>query len=354
MIDVLIVDDSLTSRKFIKHIFDTDPKMRVIGEAKNGAEALRFVENRRPDVVVMDIQMPGMNGYETTRAIMNICPVPIVIHSTLAAPGKADIIFQAMKAGAVAVSQKPSGPGHPDSRQMIEKLIRTVKLMSEVKVVRKFNRNQKTALPSDVSTKLSQKAFSGIEIIGIGASTGGPPVLQTLLSTLSHDFSIPIIIVQHIATGFLDGMVAWLSKHTEMTLAIPKTGDPISGGHIYFAPEDHHLEITPARHFLIRPIPSENALKRPITYLFSSMAQIFGKTAAGVLLTGMGNDGAKGLKEMKRHGAITMAQNEESAVVFGMPHEAIKLDAATYVLSPTEIASYLNFLGQRKAAAPRP
>lgn len=352
MIDVLIVDDSLTSREFIKHIFNADPEIRVIGEARDGAEALRFVGNRRPDVVVMDIQMPGMNGYETTRSIMEICPVPIVIHSTLAAPGHTDIVFQAMKAGAVAVSQKPSGPGHPDSRQMIEKLIRTVKLMSEVKVVRKFSRKQKQARSPDIPTQLSQKACPEIEIIGIGASTGGPPVLQTLLSTLSHNFSTPIIIVQHIAAGFLDGMVTWLSKHTEMTLAITKTGDAISSGHVYFAPEDHHLEITPARHFLIRPILSENALKRPITHLFNSMAQVFGKTAAGVLLTGMGNDGAVGLKEMKQHGAITLVQNRESSVVFGMPHEAIKLDAATYVLSPAEIASYLNFLGRRKAVAP--
>jgi len=352
MIDVLIVDDSLTSREFIKHIFSTDPEVRVIGEAKDGDEALQFVSRRRPDVVVMDIQMPGMNGYETTRAIMEICPVPIVIHSTLAAPGQTDIVFQAMKAGAVAVSQKPSGPGHPDSRQMIEKLVRTVKLMSEVKVVRKFSRRQKQARPSDISTQLSQKACSGIDIIGIGASTGGPPVLQTLLSSLVPDFSTPIIIVQHITPGFLDGMLKWLSKHTEMTLVIPKTGDPISDGHVYFAPEDHHMEVTPARHFLVRPIPSENALKRPITHLFSSMAQVFGKTAAGVLLTGMGNDGAIGLKEMKQHGAVTLVQDRESAVVFGMPHEAIKLDAATYVLSPAEIASYLNLLGQRKTAAP--
>lgn len=351
MIDVLIVDDSLTTREFIKQIFSSDKDIRVIGEARNGAEALRFVEIRRPDVVIMDIQMPGMDGYETTRAMMEVCPVPIVIHSALAAPGQHDIVFQAMKAGAVAVSQKPAGPGHPESRQLTEKLIRTVKLMSEIKVVRRFSRGNKPAKPSDISSRLSPSAVPNIEIIGIGASTGGPPILQSLLSSLSLDFHIPIIIVQHIAAGFLDGMVAWLSKHTQTPLSIPRTGESIAKGNIYFAPEDHHLEITPTRHFLVRPIAAENALKRPITHLFKTMAQVFGKTAAGVLLTGMGNDGALGLKEMKQHGGVTLVQNRESAVVFSMPHEAIKLDAATYVLSPSEIASYLNLIGRRKASA---
>lgn len=351
MIDVLIVDDSLTTREFIKHIFNADPEMRVIGEAKNGSEALRFVQSHRPDVVIMDIQMPGMNGYETTQAIMEICPVPIVIHSTLAAPGQTEVVFQAMKAGAVAVSLKPSGPGHPESRLLIEKLIRTVKLMSEIKVVRKTGHRRKQFETGDISGRLAGGARQGIEIIGIGASTGGPPVLQTLISSLSPGFSIPIIVVQHIAAGFLSGMLTWLSHHSKMMLSIPQTGDVINEGHIYFAPEDHHIEITPARRFLIHPIADNNALKRPITHLFSSMAQVFGKTAAGVLLTGMGNDGAVGLKEMKKHGAVTLVQNRESSVVFGMPHEAIKLDAASYVLSPAEIASYLNLLGPQNPAA---
>jgi two-component system, chemotaxis family, protein-glutamate methylesterase/glutaminase len=343
MIDVLIVDDSLTAREFIKHIFAGDPEIRIIGEAKNGAEALCFVEKRRPDVVVMDIRMPGMNGYETTRAMMEICPVPIIIHSSLATPGQNDIVFQAMNAGAVAVSQKPSGPGHPESRQMAEKLIRTVKLMSEIKVVRKFKpRHRQARVPGP----MAQTTGPRIEVIGIGASTGGPPVIQALLSSLSPRFRIPIIIVQHITAGFLSGMVSWLSKHTPMTLSVPHTGEAISEGHIYFAPEDHHLEVTPTRHFLVRPLALEIALKRPITHLFLSMAQVFGNTAAGVLLTGMGNDGALGLKEMKRHGAVTLVQNRETAVVFGMPHEAIKLDAATFVLSPPEIASYLNLLAR--------
>lgn len=351
MINVLIVDDSLTTRKFINHIFGSDPEIRVVGEARNGDEALRFVRNHRPDVVIMDIQMPGMNGYDTTQAIMEICPVPIVIHSTLAAPGQADVIFQAMKAGAVAVSLKPSGPGHPESKLLIEKLIRTVKLMSEVKVVRKISRRQGRTGAGDISTRLAGKAHQGVEVIGVGASTGGPPVLQTMISSLSADFSIPIIVVQHIAAGFLDGMLAWLSHHSQMTLSIPRTGDAILKGHIYFAPEDHHMEITPARRFLIRPMTDGNALKRPITHLFSSMAKVYGKTSAGVLLTGMGNDGAVGLKEMKQYGAVTLVQDRESSVVFGMPHEAIKLDAATYVMSPAGIASYLNLLHRQGPAA---
>jgi two-component system, chemotaxis family, protein-glutamate methylesterase/glutaminase len=265
MIDVLIVDDSLTAREFIKHIFAGDAEIRVIGEAKNGAEALRFVEKRRPDVVVMDIRMPGMNGYETTRAMMEICPVPIIIHSSLAAPGQNDIVFQAMNAGAVAVSQKPSGPGHPESRQMI----------------RKADPHRKAHVRNQGSAEV-QAAAAGrhgmpgphgrtgprIEIIGIGASTGGPPVLQALLSSLSPRFPNPIIIVQHITAGFLSGMVSWLSKHTPMMpFHSAHRGGPIRGPYLFRAgrsPPGNHADPPLSG----PPHCAEIALKRPITHLF--------------------------------------------------------------------------------------
>jgi two-component system, chemotaxis family, protein-glutamate methylesterase/glutaminase len=137
-------------------------------------------------------------------------------------------------------------------------------------------------------------------------------------------------------------MIDWLSKETHLTLSIPKTGDPVLDGHVYFSPEDHHLEITPSRHFMIKKISPDEIAKRPITYLFNSLAKTYGENSVGILLTGMGNDGAYGLKDMKSSGAMTLVQNKESAVVFGMPGEAIRLDAATYILSPLEMVSFLN------------
>jgi len=342
MINVLIVDDSLTTREFLKHIIDSDPQLQIAGEAKNGEEAVHKAETTKPDVIIMDIQMPGMNGYEATRAIMEKCPVPIIIHSTLVAPEQTENIFKSMRVGAVAVSQKPPGLGHPESKILVEKLLRTVKLMSEVKVVRLL-KQKKTSQKSDAIHKnklLANKPPTGI--IAIGASTGGPPILQTILSNLNINFSVPIVIVQHIASGFLEGMVDWLSKTTHLTLQIPKTGEPVRNGHVYFAPEDHHIEITSARTFQIYKINAQEHFKRPISHLFSSISKIYKNNAVGVLLTGMGNDGATGLKEMKTKGAMTITQDKESSVVFGMPGEAIKIKAETFVLSPTDITSFLN------------
>ena len=343
MITVLIVDDSLTTRKYLKHIIDSDPDLQIAGEAKNGEEAVKKAGSTKPDVIIMDIQMPGMNGYEATRAIMEKYPVPIIIHSTLVAPEHTENIFKSMKAGAVAVSQKPPGPGHPESKQLVEKLLRTVKLMSEVKVVRLLKKRGKIPQTEPVhKNKILRPPPPSPGIIAIGASTGGPPELQNILSNLNNNFTIPIVIVQHIANGFLEGMVDWLSKTTHLTLKTPKTGEPVKNGHVYFAPEDHHIAITPARVFQIYKIDAHENFKRPISHLFFSIAKIYKNNAIGILLTGMGNDGAIGLKEMKKQGATTLVQDKESSAVFGMPGEAIKIHAPTYILNPTGITSFLN------------
>ena len=184
MINVLIVDDSLTSRQYLKQIINSDPDLNIIGEAKDGLEALFLTETKKPHVVIMDIQMPGLNGYEATRAIMEKCPVPIVMNSSLATPGQTEIVFQAMKAGAVAVCLKPSGFGHPDSEELIEKLLRTVKLMSEVKVVRLFKRSKKAPESESVSTPVCKNIESKIEMIAIGASTGGSASLESIIASV--------------------------------------------------------------------------------------------------------------------------------------------------------------------------
>ncbi|RJP86514.1 MAG: response regulator [Desulfobacteraceae bacterium] len=342
MITVLIVDDSLTTREYLRHIITSVPDLAIAGEANNGKEALALAESTKPDVIIMDIQMPGMNGYEATRAIMEKCPTPIIIHSTLVAPGQTENIFKAMKAGAVAVAQKPPGIGHPDAPLLIEKLLRTVRLMSEIKVIRLFKKKTKSLSPAPIEAQAVKQNTPSTGIIAIGASTGGPPIIQGILDNLEKNFSIPIIIVQHIASGFLDGMVEWLSKTTPLPLKIIKTGEPISGGQVYFAPENDYVDITASRTFLLTKINHKENLKRPISHLFSSVANVYKNTGVGVLLTGMGNDGVSGLKEMKAQGAMTLVQDKDSAIVFGMPGEAIKVKAETYVLTPEDITAYLN------------
>ena len=213
MIKVLIVEDSPTARDYLVHIFSSDPGMKVIGTAKDGAEAVKLAERLNPDVITMDIHMPVMDGLAATRRIMETHPVPIVIVSGIWDPRELETTFRAIEAGALAVVERPAGIGHPESERLKEELISKVKLMSEVKVVRRWGRSPKIR----EEKKTEKPAFSitarqDIGIVAMGASTGGPLVLQTILSKLPPDFPVPVLIVQHIASGFIQGMLEWLSE----------------------------------------------------------------------------------------------------------------------------------------------
>jgi len=349
MIRVLIVDDSLTTRQYLRYIIEGDPYLQVAGEARSGHDAVEKAGVLKPDVAIMDIQMPGMDGYAATRKIMETQPLPIIMYSPLVAPEQTENIFKAMQAGAVAVAEKPPGPASEKSRPLIEKLLRTVKLMAEVKVVRRHPVKTGTKPPRVVDKLLTPENLTNIGIVVIGASTGGPPVLHHLLTRLPRDFPIPIAIVQHIAAGFLPGMLDWLSKESRLTLKIAETGDILSPGKVCFAPEDDNMAIGSNGRISLRRDAGAGRRKRPITDLFESVARSFGPRAVGILLTGMGSDGACGLLEMLRSGAQTVVQDRETSTVFGMPAEAIKLDAAQYVMSPAEITDFMKSLGREQA-----
>jgi len=347
MIRVLIVDDSPVSREYLKHIFSTDENISVVGVAKDGKEAVSLVQIIRPDVVTMDIQMPRMDGYEATRRIMEVYPVPIVVVSTSMIPEQVENTFRAIKAGAVAAVEKPRGPGHPDSERMAAKVLQTVRLMSEVKVVRRFASGNR--MPESVSEKFKADIRQDIKIAAIGASTGGPPVLRTVLSNLTEGFSIPILVVQHIAPGFLQGMVEWLGKETWLNVKISEHGERVRGGYVYFAPDGYHLGISGKGEIHLSGDAPINGLQPSVSYLFRSVADSFGPRALGVILTGMGKDGASELKIMRDKGAITVAQSKESSVVHGMPGEAIRLEAAEHILSPEDIADFLSKVRSEKS-----
>ncbi len=206
MIRVLIVEDSLTAREYLVHIFSSDPGVRVIGTATDGAEAVKLAERLKPDVITMDIHMPVMDGLEATRKIMETHPVPIVIVSGIWDPREVETTFRAIEAGALIVVQRPAGMGHPESERLKNELISKVKLMSEVKVVRRWGRSPKIKEEKkDAPLSFSINGRQDIGVVAIGASTGGPLVLQKILSGLPPDFPVPVLIVQHIAAGLYSG-----------------------------------------------------------------------------------------------------------------------------------------------------
>jgi two-component system chemotaxis response regulator CheB len=326
------------AREFLTYILTSDPAIQVVGVAKNGAEALEVAAQLRPDVITMDIHMPIMDGFEATRRIMETVPTPIVIVSGSSGASEVASTFRAMEAGALAVVRRPPGMNHEAFEAGSKELLQTVKLMSEIKVVRRTARERAFA-PLPVAQ--APRADARIQVIAIGSSTGGPPVLQKVLSGLPRNLPVPVLIVQHIASGFVQGFAEWLSGAAHFPVHIASHSEVPLSGHGYVPPDDLHMGVASGPRIVLSNHPPENGLRPSVAYLFRSVAQVLGPSAVGVLLTGMGRDGADELKAMKDKGAITIAQDEESSVVHGMPGEAIKLGAATHVLPPEGIAAML-------------
>jgi two-component system chemotaxis response regulator CheB len=349
MIKVLIVEDSQVVRDFLTYILSSDPAIQVIGTARDGAEAVQAVRDKKPDVVTMDVIMPKMDGFEATRLIMENTPTPIVIVSANWDPQEVDKTFRAMESGALAAIEKPVGVKHPHYKKLAQELIQTVKLMSEVKVIKRRPRLKDSPdIPAVFPVGQIAPVISELKAVAIGASTGGPPAIKAILSGLPEDFSAPVLIVQHIAAGFVQGFTDWLAHSSGFPVKIAAPGEYPAPGCAYAAPDDVQMGIgNDGRIFLSKGAP-ENGLRPSVSCLFRSVAEGFGKNAAGVLLTGMGKDGAKELKLMKEKGAVTIAQDRESSVVYGMPGEAASLNAAAYILPPAKIAAFLSALSRRK------
>ena len=351
-IKVLVADDSQVTRMLLVHLLESDPQIRVTGAVADGQSALDFVNENKPDVVLMDIHMPHMDGFEATRRIMETQPVPIIICSATTNPREVAVTFRLMEAGAVACVEKPVASEHADFEQLVADLLQTVKLMSEVEVVRRWPRSRLAPAAAPAARLAELKpAPAEIRVIGIGASTGGPPLLQTILAGLSKDFPAPILVVQHIARGFLPGLAEWLNQTTGLRIHIASYGISPLPGHVYLAPDDFHMGLSASGRILLTKEEPENGLRPAVSYLFRSLAEACGPNALGVLLSGMGRDGAAELKLMKDKGAITIAQDHESSVVHGMPGVAIELGGATHVLPADKISDALLTLVNRRNGA---
>ncbi len=347
MIKVLIVEDSKVVSEYLQYILSADPEIQVVGNVGNGRQAVEFLKTNRPDVITMDIDMPIMDGLEATRVIMSTIPIPIIVVTASRNANEVKVSMEALAAGALSIVEKPRGIGHPDEARQTKNLIRIVKLMSEVKVItRKYKMiNEPCKALTSKIFKSSKCDFDKKKIVAIGSSSGGPLVLQKLFSKISHKFPYPILVVQHIAEGFLDGFLGWLENSLLIPVHVASDNLQLKPGNIYFAPDGHQMGVNKSGKVKLYKYydhdSNHNGLCPSVSHLFESIAQEYGKYAIGIILTGMGRDGANELKMLKEAGSITIAQDKESSIVHGMPGAAIKLNAVDYIMNPMEIAEVL-------------
>jgi len=342
---VLIIEEFPNEKIKLFQLLNSDPAIDVIGAVDSAAKAIKISQLLKPTVIVMDADDPGLNSITTTRLLLEVQPVPIVILTGAARLAATLSTFRAIDAGAVAVLKKPASFQPWEKNLAVAKLIFTVKTVAGAKIRQRPPRSVplKTNLPSippgsDCSLEIAP------EIIAIGASTGGPPVLGDILSRLPESFPIPILIVQHIAHGFARGLADWLSKLCCLKVRIAKNGTKIKRREIYLAPDGNHLRVKRKGYLSVVERRPEQTHCPSVDVLFGSVADVYGANAVGILLTGMGRDGARNLKTMLEKGGITIAQDEKTSVVHGMPGEAIKIGAARFIMNPLEIAVYLSGL----------
>lgn len=362
-IRVLVVDDSAVQRTALIALLDSEPDLEVTGWAADGAEAVQAVARLHPDVVTMDLRMPRMDGVEAARRIMQETPTPIVMVTASAAGDDARTAFEALQAGVLTIVRKPEAmgprPGTNDRQMTREErdLLRTVRSMAQVRVVRRWTPERRRTAPPAPLTGASPlpPAAAGPapahppQVVVVGASTGGPQALGAMLPLLPATFPLPVLIVQHIAAGFAAGLVAWLSTLCALPVQLAAPGQRADRPGIVIAPTGQHLVVR-GHTLLLTDEPPVAGHRPSATILFQSVAREYRAAAVGVLLSGMGDDGAAGLRDLKRAGAATVAQDEASSVVFGMPAAAIKLGIVDHVLPAAEIAPLLVLMAARRAA----
>ncbi|MBW4682036.1 MAG: chemotaxis-specific protein-glutamate methyltransferase CheB [Microcoleus vaginatus WJT46-NPBG5] len=378
-IRVLLVEDSPVALTILKRMLASSPDITVVGTAGTGKEGLALIPQLQPQVICTDLHMPQMDGLEFTQEVMANFPRPILVISSSVQPENTHTVFRLLQAGAVDVFPKPHGALGPNYESIRQELISKIRVLSGVAVFtlrRKktttepaaFNPQPKQLIVKDTKDReskipkqqaeqakqpplvlpspaqplaVSNQHLAVKKILAIGASTGGPQALHTILTQLPANFPVPVICVQHISEGFLKGLVDWLNGECFLSVRIATAGEYPTAGTIYFPPEQHHLELDNKGRFHCSPAPPVSGHRPSVTVTFNSVANFYGKSAASVLLTGMGRDGADGMLSISKAGGLTIAQDEKSCVVFGMPKEAIALGSAQYILPLTEIAPVL-------------
>lgn len=338
---VLIVDDSATARELLTEILDADPEIEVVGTAKNGREALSLTQELKPDIITMDIHMPVMDGFQSTKEIMIESPTPIVLVSASTSVTEVEWAINALEAGALTLKLKPPGPNNPHFEAIARDLVETVKTMSEVRVLRHHRRLQSPRSEVRPRIALPNKSNGTIRAVAIAASTGGPPALGKLLAEIPENFPVPILLVQHIAVGFVEGFAAWLNSTVPLMAKVADEGEHLEPGTIYIGPDERHLGASLGMRVELSEDPPIGGFRPSANHLFQSLSDVLHSDVLGIVLTGMGRDGSDGLRTLHSRGGRTIVQDEATSVVFGMPAAAIAAGAADAVLPLDQIAEHI-------------
>jgi two-component system chemotaxis response regulator CheB len=352
---ILVADDSLTVRKRLVDVLAAQQDFEVVAEAADGREAIEACQRLRPDVVTLDMMMPVMTGLAATEYIMAYCPTPILVVSSSFNRGEVFKTYDALAAGALDVLEKP--PGDATDAAWEQRLIDTVRLIARIKVIThpRGRLNLKAGAPRAATTLEADAQRAGsCELVAIGASTGGPAALVTILGGLPPDFPLPVLVVIHLSRAFGDAFADWLQGLSPFPVAFARAGEPLprpGACRILLAPPERHLVIHERRLQLTHDA-ERHSCRPSVDVLFESVARELGPRGAACLLTGMGRDGAAGLLAVRRAGGLTFAQDESTSVVFGMPREAIRLEAAARVLRLEQVAPALAALAPRLSVEP--
>ena len=339
-IRVLLVDDSPLVLVLLQRLLASASGIRVVGTAKNGREALGLVRKLDPDVICTDLHMPVMDGLEFTRTLMQTSPKPVLVVSVSVEPGSPNL-FSLLEAGAVDVFPKPRVMIEADMAGMAEEFASRIRILAGVHVFRRI-----TEKPSPVPRTARNRA----SLVAIGASTGGPQALREIFSNLPGSFSLPIVCVQHIIGSFLSELVAWLASSTPLAVKKASQGERPEAGTIYFAPEKSHLEYDSEGRFSLSFGPPFEGHRPSVTAMMVSAARVYGNGCIGVLLSGMGQDGAEGMQAISCAGGMTLAQDEASSVVYGMAKVAAERHCVQHLIPLEQIAPMLMSLEYRRTA----
>lgn len=334
-----------TARQFIRAALEEDGGIRVVGEAANGEEAVALAARLRPDVIIMDVLMPVLDGVGATRRIMAVCPTPVVVVTSLPLTD-GSVLSRMMEAGAVDVIGKAFGRDPHASARMRAQLVATVKeaARSRMKPLRPELLLGTAAGAASGPARPRVRPTQPIRALVLGASTGGPTALQTIFRALPADFPCPILVVQHIARGFTSWLAGWLAATTPLPVSLARDGEAALPGHIYLAPDDQHLLLTATRTLRLNRALPVHSVRPAVDPLFVSAGQALGAGVLAVVLTGMGSDGAEGARQIRAAGGIVLAQDADSCAIFGMPRAVIAAGAADEVLPLAEMAGRIRAL----------